>query len=271
MKTAAISVCLLLLAARRAAFCSRLPIQLCVAVVLLVSQIANACTIVEVTVPPLKVSRNVTIIALQSEKLLVGAPVVVERLANPKRVQSVGTIARVVTNAKGEIALRELTPGVYVLSVLEGEHKHWLGSIEVLEQSNSDISRAEFKLLPDAPPPPVPPAPLLLRRIAGELHDPSGAVFANTQFQLRRLDAKGGKVEMESSTNVRGEFSLAVPDGSYELRVAVRGFNLALVPVEVVAASDRGWNGLNLTLALAKCGPGMNPYVYSVAELTTNN
>jgi hypothetical protein len=242
-----------------------------VALILLLGGVASACTIVEVEVPPKKVGNNVTIVAYKDEKPMVGAPIIIDRLEDGKTQKSALRIAQVLTNASREIALKKLNPGIYALSVLEQEHQHWLGSIEVSTGSHTGISRAEFELIPEAPPPPVAPAPLLLRRIAGELHDPSGAVFANTQVQVRRLGAKGGKPEMETNTNARGEFSLAIPDGSYELRVAVPGFNLARVPLEVAAASKRGWNGLNLTLALARCGPGMNPYIYSVAELTTSN
>lgn len=248
----------------------RLRIQLCL-VLLLVSQIAIACTIVEVQVPPKKVGGNVTIVALKDHKPLVGVPIVTDRLGDVKAMKPVVRVAESVTDTKGEITLRQLTPAIYIPSVLENDHTHWLASIEVSTQSDTDHSRVEFELLPEAPPPPVPPPPRLVQRVAGQLHDPSGAVFADTQFHISRLDEGNANPEMQVKTNARGEFSLEVPNGNYELRVAVRGFNPAVVPLEFVASSDRGWKGIDLTLELAKCGPGMNPYLYSIKEQRTGN
>ncbi len=239
--------------------------------IFLAAELASACTVVEVEVPPQKVGSNVTVVALKNKQPLVGISIVVERLENEKTMKPLLTITQVATNTRGEIALSRMSPGIYALSVLEKEHKHWLGSIRVSSQSDTDSSHVEFELLPEAPPPPLRPAPLLVQRIAGRLYDSSGAVFANTQFQVKNLDVNDAGLEMQGSTNTRGEFSLAVPDGNYELHVAVSGFNPALVPLEVTANSDRAWRGIELKLELARCGAGRNPYRYSVTEQITEN
>jgi carboxypeptidase family protein len=238
---------------------------------LLVTQIAFPCSIVEVTVPPQKVNRNATIVALKDQKPLVGVLIALDRLGDAKTTNPVVRVRNLLTDKSGEIALRNLSPGIYALSVLEGERKHRLGSIQVTDRTDTNASRVEFELLPEASPPPVPPAPLLVSRIAGQLHDTSGAVFANTHFNVRRLQANDGKSEINADTDARGEFSLEVPDGNYELRLSVRGFNPAFVPLEVAADSRQGWAGIDLTLELAKCAPGMTPYLYSIKELGTEH
>jgi hypothetical protein len=235
-------------------------------VCVLAAELSFSCSIIEVTVPPVKVGRNVAITVVEKEKPAHDVRVSVESLKNSEPHAQMGRPFQATTNANGEASLTGLATGLYVVYAIKNDEKTVIGSLDVSSEITASPSHAKFELYPPAPLPPPPPAPIVLRSIRGRVIDPSGAVVANTKFKVSHVGDAPGTPKLELATNTRGEVSSTVPDGNYEITFGLPGFSTAHVPVTVSATSDKSWSGFALTLLLAECTTNPNPYHYSIAE-----
>jgi len=95
----------------------------------------------------------------------------------------------------------------------------------------------------------------------------TGAVIPNAKILVKPLGSD--RHQGVAVTNAKGQFTVPVHDGKYEIGVQAKGFNGSLIPVEVSEGSRTAWGGFLITVALAECGPNPNPYRYKVRELTT--
>jgi hypothetical protein len=104
--------------------------------------------------------------------------------------------------------------------------------------------------------------PMILAKVSGTVLDPSGAVISGAIVVVEALDEERTPVAVTTSGQA-GEVRLEVPEGFYVMRVAVRGFHLAEVPVKV---SKNGWDGFRITLKIGGSPAADPPFEIEAAS-----
>lgn len=169
-----------------------------------------------------------------------------------------------VTDAKGQVALTDIKPGRYVLSVGEG-HSQQSVAVEVVPDGKNLQTALVNRFTP--PPPPKLREPILVRRLQGTVLDPSGAVIVGAKVIVEGA----GSTRFEKLTLIAdevGHFDASVPDGQYLLTFQVRGFSEAKLPVEVAHEGKHAWAGAVVTLQIRTCDLDPDPNRFQVSELT---
>jgi hypothetical protein len=218
---------------------------------------AFACSIVEV---PLTVGRDPVISLTRNKLPVTDAGVVVYRIGHGSRMDRV--VMRSVTGRQGQVRIRGLVPGSYVVSSVSEGADLDIGGFEV--SPDVFIRNSEVNL--EIPVKPVPPLPTIVSVLNATVFDPSGAVIPHVDVRASRSDGRFD--ELATFTDEKGTVHLPVPDGKYEVRFGIAGFATAVVPVEVSAKAEKVWDGFVLTMFLAECGSS-SLYRYKITEPRT--
>ncbi len=79
-----------------------------------------------------------------------------------------------------------------------------------------------------------------IKKMAGTVTDPTGALVAGAQLEVLRENQSKLEPVAQSKADLEGHFSIDVPEGSYVLVASCSGFKTRLTLVEIAAAADSG-------------------------------
>ena len=218
-------------------------------------QTALGCTFV--TSPPAKVPPTFSVWFYRGLVPMPNANVVV-------RGDAAQELLRSTTDASGLLTLSHLKPGPYTIDILEDGVELWGLDVEVSTHAEWPIPIVRAKL----PPRPKLHEPVLLRGLRGTLFDENGAVIVGATVTVEAPESASIR-KVSLTTDQRGEFSSALPEGHYLLTFQARYFSVAKLPVDVAHTAPRGWEAISITLQVERCTLYPDPNRFTVSELPT--
>jgi hypothetical protein len=215
-----------------------------------------ACTIVRVDA---RVANSFSLTAMRDGRPLANSDLRIRATGKPGKRSFLDMKVRLDGGGRAHVA--DLATGTYELIAIENGRQDTLAEFEVVPSGVADLQI-------NLPAKPVPPMPVILKNVRGQVVDPTGAVIPKAKITFSRIGRP--KEAVATSTDGNGEFDIPAENGHYEAMVQVPGFNTAIVPVEVSRESAAAMPAFKLSMALAECTPFPNPYTYRVTEWEPN-